>query len=132
MKTLLLRGLLWLDAVVLVGLGVGFVFAPGRMLNLFGFADASARIAFILGVFGTVYATLGVGYALAARHPLRNQLWVQIAIGRAVAECLFGVVAVSQGMVGWRQAGFGIVVPAFFAVGYALLYPRPDPLPESA
>jgi hypothetical protein len=127
MRRTLLRVLLVFDAVTLFLLGVTFIIVPMRVLLLFGFENAPPNIAFIVGAFGTVYATMGVGYLIAAQQPLRNVAWVQVAIARGVAECLFSVYCVLQGIVTFRQAGFSIIFPALVAVGCLVLYPRPEP-----
>ena len=127
MKRTLLRMLLMFDAVILFLLGGAFMFVPGRMLILFGFHNTPPGIAYVVGVFGSVYATMGIGYVFAAQSPLRNVAWVQVGIARGVAESLFSLVCVVQGWVSFAQAGFSIVVPALLGVGYALLYPRPAP-----
>ena len=130
MRRTLLRTLLIFDAVVLFLLGAVFIFAPGRSLSLFGFNSTPPGIAFILGVFGTVYATMGIGYVIAAQNPMRNVAWVQVAIARGAAESLFSLYCVLQGVVTSRQAGFSIVFPALIALGCLVLYPRPE-LPAS-
>jgi hypothetical protein len=127
MRRTLLRALLVFDAVTLFLLGTTFIIAPMRALLLFGFGDAPRNIAFILGAFGTVYATMGIGYLIAAQQPLRNVAWVQVAIARGVAESLFSAYCVLQGVVTFRQAGFSIILPALVAVGCLALYPRPEP-----
>jgi len=130
MRRTLLRLVLILDAAALFLIGAIFVVAPARALVLFGFPNAPANISFIIGTFGTVYATMGIGYVLAAQNPMRNIAWVQVAIARGAAECLFSIFCVVQGVVTFRQAGFSIVLPALIAIGCVLLYPRPE-LPSS-
>jgi len=130
MKYTLLRALLVFDAAVLLLLGGAFMFVPGRMLILFGFNSVPTGINYVVGLFGVVYATLGIGYALAARSPLRNVAWVQVAIARGTVESLFSLVCVMQGWVSFRQAGFSFVLPGLLAVAYVLLYPRPKPVAE--
>src|SRR5689334_20582636 len=104
MRRVMLRTLLVLDAAILFLLGGAFMVVPGRMLLLFGFHGAPPSIAYIVGVFGSVYFTLGIGYVLAAQNPLRNVVWVQVAIARGTAECLFSLLCVAQGIVSFRQA----------------------------
>lgn len=132
MRRTLLRALLVLDAAALILIGAVFIFAPARALLAFGFLNAPANINFIIGTFGTVYATMGIGYVYAAQNPMRNVAWVQVAIARGAAECLFSIYAVATGIVTFRQAGFSIVFPALIAIGCLLLYPTPEPPPTEA
>jgi hypothetical protein len=127
MRRMLLRVLLMFDAVLLLLLGGVFMFMPGRMLVLFGFQNIPSGFAYVVGIFGAVYATMGIGYLLVAQNPLRNVAWVQVGILRGTAESLFSLFSMAQGLVTFRQAGFSLVVPGLLAVGYALLYPRPKP-----
>ncbi len=126
MRRTLLRLLLVLDAAALLLIGAIFIFTPARALQLFGFTDAPANITFIIGTFGTVYATMGIGYIFAAQNPMRNVAWVQVAIARGAAECLFSLYCVFQHIATFRQAGFSIILPALVAIGCLLLYPRPE------
>jgi hypothetical protein len=126
MRRQLLRVILILDAAALVLLGAAMIVVPDRTLALFGIVDAPGSVRFIIGSFGAVYITMGAGYVIAAQTPMRCISWIQIGIARATAECLFGVVAVIQGYVTFRQAGAAIVLPGLVAVAFVLLYPRPE------
>ena len=72
---------------------------PVRVLLLFGFGSTTPGLTFLLGAFGTVYATMGIGYIFAARSPMRNIAWIQVAIARGTAESLFSLYCVATGMV---------------------------------
>src|SRR4051812_25702380 len=99
MKRTLLRALLILDAAALILIGAVFIVAPARALVAFGFLNAPANMNFIIGTFGTVYLTMGIGYVYAAQNPMRNIAWVQVAIARGAAECLFSIFCVATGVV---------------------------------
>ena len=124
MKLKLLRYLLLLDAIVLFLLGVLLIFAPDQVERAFHFRDLPEAVAYIIGMWGCVFATLGFGYAIAAADPLRHRAWVQVGIARGALECLLGLVYLSQGRVTFQQAGLGIVFAGLMALAYAALYPR--------
>ena len=126
MRRTLLRLLLILDAAALFLIGAIFIAFPARALSLFGIPSETANMHFVIGIFGTVYATMGIGYLFAAQNPMRNIAWVQVAIGRGIAESLFSIFCVVQGIATFRQAGFSMIVPALVAVGCIVLYPRPE------
>lgn len=113
-----------LDAIVLFLLGAFLIFAPGRVETAFHFQNLPDAVAYIIGMWGCVFATLGIGYAVAATDPLRHRAWVQIGIARGGVECVLGLVYLALGTVTFQQAGLGIVLAGLLAVAYAILYPR--------
>ena len=115
-----------MDAVVLTGLGVIFIAVPRRVLVAFHFQNLPQGVDYMLGLWGCVFATLGLGYVLAAVAPRRNVLWVQMAIARGVLEIVFGISCALRKVVTWEQASFGIFTAVFIAAAYLVLYPRKE------
>ncbi len=123
MKLSLLRNLLLLDAAVLLLLGLLLVFVPKQVELAFGFKELPAGVSYILGLWGCVLGTMGVGYVVAASDPLRHKIWVQVGIARGALECVLGLVCLARGIVTFQQAGFGIIVAAIITVAYVACYP---------
>ena len=73
-----LRMLMMMDAVVLTGLGVLFITVPRRIEAAFHFQNLPPGVDYMIGLWGCVFATLGLGYGLAAVEPRRNVLWSPI------------------------------------------------------
>ena len=118
--------LMTMDAVVLTGLGVLFIAVPRRILVAFHFQNLPQGVDYMIGLWGCVFATLGLGYALAAVTPRRNVLWVQMGIARGVLELVFSIVCAVRGLVTWEQASFGVLTAVFIAAAYLVLYPREE------
>ncbi len=121
-----LRILLLFDAAVLFVLGGGLVAAPGEMAQVFRFEELPAGAHLILGLWGCVLVTTGLGYAIAAQDPARHVAWVQVGIARGALECLVGLLYVLRGVVTFQQAGVGIVLGGLIALAYLALYPREE------
>lgn len=119
-----LRMLLVLDATVLFLLGALFIFLPKQVEAAFHFQNLPEGVSYLIGLWGCVFATLAIGYAVAATDPLRHAVWVQVAIARGALEVILGAVYVARSIVTWQQAQFGIFVAAFITVAYLVLYPR--------
>ena len=115
-----------MDAVVLTGLGALFIAVPRRIEAAFHFQNLPPGVDYMVGLWGCVFATVGLGYTLAAVEPRRNVLWVQMGIARGVLEIAFGALCVLRGVVTWEQASFGIFTAVFIAVAYVILYPRKE------
>jgi hypothetical protein len=124
MKHSLLSNLLLLDAAVLLLLGGSLLFFPTHVEMVFGFKDLPAGVSYILGLWGCVLATMGVGYVVAAGDPLRHLIWVQVGIARGALECILGLVCLARGIVSIQQAGFGIALAALITIAYGVCYPR--------
>lgn len=131
MKLSPLRVLLVLDAAVLFLLGALLMLAPRRVEFAFQFKDLPEGVSYIIGLWGCVLVTLAIGYAVAATDPIRHVVWVQVGIARGALECILGVLYLTQGVVGWQQAGFGIVVAALITLAYIVFYPRQPHLAPS-
>lgn len=129
MKLSPIRYLLMLDAAVLFLLGALLIFAPGQVERAFHFQDLPPAVGYMIGLWGCVFATLGMGYVVAATDPLRHLVWVQVGIARGALECVLGLVYLARGIVTFQQAGFGIIVAALITSAYILCYPRPQPAP---
>ena len=136
MRLFLLRGLLVVDAAVLFLLGALMIFAPARVEQAFHFQDLPPAVAYLIGMWGCLMATMGFGYLVAATHPLRYRVWINIGIIRGAIECALGIFYLARGIITFQQAGLGTLVAGLLAVAYVGLYPRPPcpvvPIPAPA
>jgi hypothetical protein len=132
MKLILLRNLLLIDAAVLLLLGGLLIFMPVQVERAFHFNDLPAGVSYIIGLWGCALVTMGLGYVVAATHPTRHIVWVQIGILRGICECLLGAIYLARGVVSFQQVGFGIIVAGLLALGYIALYPRGPRLASAA
>lgn len=119
-----LQLLLALDAVVLFLFGALFITMPVEVETAFHFTGLPRGVSYLVGLWGCVFVSLAMGYAIAATAPLRNVTWVQAGIVRGALECAFGFICIARGIVDWQQAGTGIIVAAIITVAYLALYPR--------
>ena len=119
-----LRMLMAMDATVLALLGLAFIVFPGQIETAFQFKDVPPAVNFLIGLWGCVLMSLGIGYGLAATDPVANRLWILVGVLRGGLEAVFGWWCYMQGIVTWKQSGLGILLAGFMALAYALLYPR--------
>src|SRR6266581_3215704 len=116
MKMIFLRYLLMVDAAVLFLLGAILILAPREVEGAFHFRDLPPAVSYLIGLWGCVFATMAIGYGVAATDPLRHVVWVQVGIARGVLECIFGFVYLTRGVVSFQQAGFGIIIAALITI----------------
>jgi hypothetical protein len=131
MKLLLLRGLLVFDAAVLFLLGGLLIFVPAQVERAFHFQDLPPAVAYLIGMWGCLMATMGFGYLVAATHPLRYRVWINIGIIRGGLEFALGIFYLARGTITFQQAGLGTLVAGLLALAYLGLYPR-QPRPVAA
>ena len=132
MKLSMLRNLLLLDAAILFLLGALLIFLPRQVELAFHFPDLPPGVSYLIGLWGCVFATMGIGYVVAAMHPIRHIVWVQIGIARGAIECILGLVYLLRGTVTFQQAGLGIILAGLLSIGYLALYPRKPRLARPA
>jgi hypothetical protein len=131
MRLQLLRGLLLADAAVLFLLGGLLIFAPVQVEHFFHFQDLPSAVAYLIGMWGCVISTMGFGYLVAASHPLRYRVFINIGIIRGTLESALGLFYLARGTVTFQQAGLGILVAVLMALAYVALYPHlPRPVPS--
>ena len=119
-----LRMLMAMDGTVLALLGVAFLCCPAQIEAAFHFQDVSSSVNFLIGLWGCALLTLGIGYGVASIDPIANRLWITIGILRGAIEALFGWWCLTRGIVSWKQSGLTILLAAFMALAYLVLYPR--------
>jgi hypothetical protein len=124
MKLTPLRYLLFWDAALLIVLGAALILMPSEVQRIFHFNDRPAAMNYILGLWGCVLASLGLGYLVAAKDPVKNLVWVQVGIVRGALECILGLVYLARGLATFQQAGMAIVLTGLIAFGYVAFYPR--------
>jgi hypothetical protein len=124
MKLLLLRGLLVADAAILFLLGGLLVVVPGEVLRTFHIRDLPPVANYLVGMWGCLLGTMGFGYLVAASHPLRHRVWINIGIIRGALECALGVFYMANGSVTVQQAALGTLVAGLIGLAYVILYPR--------
>ena len=124
MKMNLLRYLLLVDAAILFLLGAVLILAPRQVEMAFHFENLPAAVGYLIGLWGCVFATMSLGYSVAATDPVRHIVWIQVGIARGALECLFGIICLARGTITFQQGGFGIIVAALITVAYLALYPR--------
>jgi hypothetical protein len=113
-----------MDATVLVLIGLALICCPRQLTAAFHFTDLPPAMNFLLGLWGCALTTLGVGYLIAAVDPVRHRLWVCIGIARGAMEAIFGWSCLARGLITWQQSGLSILLAAFMAIAYLVLYPR--------
>jgi hypothetical protein len=119
------------DFAVLCLFGLAMMLMPQTLLTVCGFTGLPEGVHYMLGMWGALMATMGFGYLLAARQPAASQAWVQAGFLRAALEVIVGVYYVSSGAVTIRNAAAGLFFAVWFALFYAVLYPRPQAAREA-
>lgn len=120
----LLQLALRLDALVLFLLGALLLLTPDRAEAAFHFEQLPPAMNYVLALWGCVFITMALGYAVAAAEPVRHLVWVQVGIARGALELVVGLIYLSRGLVTWEQSGLGIIAAGFITVVYLVLYPR--------
>jgi hypothetical protein len=121
-----LRMLMMADGTVLLLLGALFILIPRHVEVAFHFDNLPAGVDYLIGLWGCAMATLGLGYGIVAMDPRRHIVWVQIGIARGLLEVAYGGFCIARGIINSEQGSFGIIVAAFIAVAYLVLYPRKE------
>jgi len=124
MKLTPLRYLLIWDGALLLLLGCVLILIPDRVQKAFQFQNLPPAVDYVLALWGCALGTMGFGYLMAAKDPVRHVVWVQIGIVRGLLECLVGIIFITRGVTTFRQAGLGILLAGVISLAYIAFYPR--------
>lgn len=127
----LLKVVLIADGVVLLALGVPMLIAPHALWSLLGFTNLPPAVNYIVGMWGALLATMGLGYFFAARDPATSHAWVWVGLIRGVLEVAASLGYMFAGLVSFGQAWLGLVLAAWFALAYVVFYPRASWIAEA-
>lgn len=119
-----LRVVLLMDGVVLSALGLALLTAPHAMWTLFGFSELPAAVNYIVGMWGALMGTMGLGYFLAAREPAQSSAWVWAGLIRGVLEAVVSLGYLAAGIVTFPQIWMGLFLALWFALAYIVFFPR--------
>lgn len=120
----LLQLALRLDALVLFPLGATLILTPDRAEAAFQFQGLPPMVTYILAMWGCMFITMALGYAVAAGEPVRHLVWVQVGIARGALKVVLGLIYLSRSLVTWEQSALGIIAASTITVAYLALYPR--------
>jgi hypothetical protein len=119
-----LRVVIIIWAITGILFGLGFILAPEQMDKMVGFEGAPAYVPYFLGLLGVIYVVTSVFVVIAARDPLNNIRWIQMAIAWTVLDALIALYYIIRGNVTFSQAGFVIIFDVIFLIAFLVLYPR--------
>jgi multisubunit Na+/H+ antiporter MnhF subunit len=119
-----LRIFIFIWAVTGTLFGLGFILAPEQMDKMVGFEGAPAYVSYFLGLLGVIYVVTSVFVVIAARDPLKNIRWIQMAIAWTALDALIALYYIIRGNVTFSQAGFVIIIDIIFTIAFLVLYPR--------
>ena len=119
-----LRVVLLFDGAVLCSLGAVLLIAPHATWTMFGFSNLPGAANYIVGMYGALMCSLGLGYVLAARRPGHAVPWVLAGIIRGLLEVAVSLGYIFTAIVSFSQAWFGLLLGAWFTLAYIIFYPR--------
>jgi hypothetical protein len=124
-----LKVVLIADGVVLCVLGAALFALPRTMWMAFGFEGLPDMVNYVLGMWGALLATMGVGYFIASQDPARSHGWVWVGIARGILEGGVSAFYIATHVVTFKQGGLGLVLAVWFALAYIVFYPRRSAVP---
>jgi hypothetical protein len=119
-----LRWLLILDALFLAMIGFALILAPEVVRQVCHFPVFPVEVRYLLAMWGSVLATMSLGYTWAATDPVRNVSWIKVAIARGLLEFVVGLGFILTHVTTVGQAGLGTASGLLVAGLYLVLYPR--------
>jgi hypothetical protein len=130
------RVLLVLWAVVTFGVGLWGLFAAGWLHAVLGLEVAPSEPGFVglARIYGAAMIAFGVGYAIAAAHPLRQRGLLVVLFVAPLAAAVALIIAAAKGEIARFRGGAIAAADLAFVLLYFRLYPKPvtEALPQEA
>lgn len=109
--------------VVSILLGLGFVFAPEKLLSGFGLEQAPASVPYFLALLGNAYIACGFFFIVAARDPLKHIIWAQLGIAWSLLDAIGTLYFLIRGNVNLSQVGVVPILDIIFVAAFLISYP---------
>lgn len=118
-----LKVVLIVYGAILLVMGLGAVFVPDQMAELFGFGGITNDIVVLSAITGILGISAGIWLIVAGRDPLGNIYWVKFAITKAVLSVIVAAYLIIQGYADFSQLGGVIILDGIFTVLFLVFYP---------
>ncbi len=110
-------------AVIVILLGLTFIFVPSIVAAIFGLEDLPSSTAALGVVVGASLISACIFFIIAARDPIKNILWVKYAIVFAIFHIAADLYSAILGYEAFVEAAPGIILHVVFAVLFLVFYP---------
>jgi hypothetical protein len=120
-KGLQITMILWAAIGILFGLE--FLFAPGLVYASTGLQEIPAGVTFFLALLGNMYIVSSFFVLLAARDPLKQILWVQMAMAGSLLDMLAALYFIFRGFIPFNQSGITVIINVILLTAFLAFYP---------
>jgi hypothetical protein len=119
-----LRAVMILYSLMLVVLGLLYIFVPETPAELFGFSDLSDAATFFMAAAGVAYIAIGAWAIAAARDILNNTLFPKLLITKAFFAVAGMIYAGATGLADFSDLLLPLFTDGIFGVLLLAFYPR--------
>lgn len=120
-KGLRIAAIVWAVGGILFGLL--YVISPEKTVSSAGYETGSIAIPYFLTYLGVAYIAFCVFLIIAAKDPLRNILWIQLAMVWSFLDVLVALIFYLRGDVSLSQAAWAFVTDGIPFVALMVFYP---------
>lgn len=110
--------------IVQLVLGVLYLSAPLRFLELMGHSTPAPDIAYPFGMLAARFLAYGVGMFVIARDPIRHRFWINNMILIQIIDLAAGVFYTATGVVSLQLSGFPMFNATLFIILLWLWRPK--------
>ncbi|MUT68301.1 hypothetical protein [Paenibacillus sp. NEAU-GSW1] len=119
-----LKGTALFIAIVQIGLGLGYLFAPHAFHASVGLENLPDWAGWPLAMSGARFLLFGFGMIQVFRNPLGNRSWIQAMIGVQLIDWIGTIYYVASGAVTLSQVTTAAYLPILFIVMLLAAYPK--------
>lgn len=120
-KGLRIAAIAWAAGGILFGLE--FILSPEKTLSSAGYETGPITIPYFLAYLGVAYLAACIFLIIAARDPLKNILWIQLAMVWSFLDVLVALYFYLRGNVTLSQAAWAFVTDGIPCVVLLAFYP---------
>jgi hypothetical protein len=110
-------------AIVGILFGLAFIIIPDQMSDWFNVAVFTDFPKYILTLLAAQFLVVSAFLIMAARDPIRNILWVKLAIAHGIVDALVAAYALIRDYGDFSQIGAALIIHAVFAILLLVFYP---------
>lgn len=124
MKLDCLRGILLINGIVDIAIGIGLALIPNRVGRILGYPEMPGFALFLAGGWGVAAVAFGTGRVLASRRKENLRFWAFLGLLEGGLLSLFCLRFYFSGVMEFVQVVLPMAVGGIFGICYAALYPR--------
>ena len=110
-------------AVIGILFGLAMIIIPDQLRDWFNMEQGPDIMQYFITLLAVHFIVVSVFLIIAARDPIKNILWVKLAIAHGFVDAVATLYVILRDYADFSQVGIGLIIHAVFAILLLICYP---------